>query len=132
MAEVVENTTAEEESTFHNYTGNAIPWYVRGHLDHVLVLRDRLRGDLAAAGLAVRALDPAMTTPLTRRIGLRVLQAALAGLVGQSSACGQTIQATRCTAAWDAGWRPRSSRKKASMACPGRCSPGWACRSSSR
>ena len=29
MAQVVEKTTAEEENTFHYYTGNAIPWYVR-------------------------------------------------------------------------------------------------------
>jgi hypothetical protein len=29
MAQVVEKTTAEEESTFHAYTGNAIPWYLR-------------------------------------------------------------------------------------------------------
>ena len=29
MAQVVEKTTAEEEGTFHAYTGNAIPWYVR-------------------------------------------------------------------------------------------------------
>jgi len=28
MAQVVEQTTAEEESTFHSYTGNAIPWYL--------------------------------------------------------------------------------------------------------
>jgi hypothetical protein len=28
MAQVVETTTAEEESTFHSYAGNAIPWYV--------------------------------------------------------------------------------------------------------
>ena len=29
MAEVVEKTTAEEENKFHDYTGNAIPWFVR-------------------------------------------------------------------------------------------------------
>jgi hypothetical protein len=29
MAQVVEKTTAEEENTFHYYTGNAIPWFVR-------------------------------------------------------------------------------------------------------
>jgi hypothetical protein len=29
MAQVLEKTTAEEESTFHQYTGNAIPWFVR-------------------------------------------------------------------------------------------------------
>ncbi len=29
MAELVEKTNAEEESTYHTYTGNAIPWYVR-------------------------------------------------------------------------------------------------------
>jgi len=29
MAQVVEKTTAEEENTYHDYTGNAIPWYVR-------------------------------------------------------------------------------------------------------
>ncbi len=29
MAELVENKSAEEESTFHSYTGNAIPWFVR-------------------------------------------------------------------------------------------------------
>ena len=29
MAQLVENTTAETESTFHNYTGNKIPWFVR-------------------------------------------------------------------------------------------------------
>jgi hypothetical protein len=25
-----DKTTAEEEHTFHHYTGNAIPWFVRG------------------------------------------------------------------------------------------------------
>jgi hypothetical protein len=25
-----DTTTAEEEHTFHHYTGNAIPWFVRG------------------------------------------------------------------------------------------------------
>ncbi len=25
-----DKTTAEEENRFHNYTGNAIPWFVRG------------------------------------------------------------------------------------------------------
>jgi hypothetical protein len=29
MAQVVERTTAEQESPFLSYTGNAIPWYVR-------------------------------------------------------------------------------------------------------
>jgi hypothetical protein len=29
MAQVVEQPSAEEESTFHSYSGNAIPWYVR-------------------------------------------------------------------------------------------------------
>jgi len=29
MAQAPEKTTAEEESTFHSYTGNAIPWFVR-------------------------------------------------------------------------------------------------------
>jgi hypothetical protein len=29
MPQVVETATAQEESTFHGYTGNAIPWYVR-------------------------------------------------------------------------------------------------------
>ncbi len=29
MPKVVEKTTAVEESTFHAYTGNEIPWYVR-------------------------------------------------------------------------------------------------------
>ncbi len=29
MAELVENPSAQEESSFHNYTGNAIPWFVR-------------------------------------------------------------------------------------------------------
>ena len=27
--DVVEKTTAEEENTYHYYTGNAIPWFVR-------------------------------------------------------------------------------------------------------
>jgi hypothetical protein len=26
----VEDTTPEQEHTFHHYTGNAIPWFVRG------------------------------------------------------------------------------------------------------
>jgi hypothetical protein len=30
MAQAVEQTSVEEENTFHSYTGNAIPWYVRG------------------------------------------------------------------------------------------------------
>jgi hypothetical protein len=29
MAQAVEKTTAEEENTYHDYTGNAIPWFVR-------------------------------------------------------------------------------------------------------
>jgi hypothetical protein len=29
MAELVEKTTAEDESTYHTYTSSAIPWYVR-------------------------------------------------------------------------------------------------------
>ena len=29
MAQVVEKASAEVEGTFHAYTGNAIPWYVR-------------------------------------------------------------------------------------------------------
>ena len=29
MAQAVEKTSAVEEGTFHAYTGNAIPWYVR-------------------------------------------------------------------------------------------------------
>ena len=29
MAQVVENPSAEQESTYHAYTGNAIPWYLR-------------------------------------------------------------------------------------------------------
>jgi hypothetical protein len=29
MKPIVEKTTAQEENTFHSYTGNAIPWFVR-------------------------------------------------------------------------------------------------------
>jgi hypothetical protein len=29
MAQVVEKSTAEEENTYHTYTGNKIPWFVR-------------------------------------------------------------------------------------------------------
>jgi hypothetical protein len=29
MAQALEKSTPEEESTFHSYTGNAIPWFVR-------------------------------------------------------------------------------------------------------
>ena len=68
MAELVENKTAEEESTFHSYTGNAIPWYRPRDLDPFLVRRDCLRGDLAAAGHAVRATQTAMTSPLPREL----------------------------------------------------------------
>jgi hypothetical protein len=28
-APCVDKTTAEDEATFHGYTGNAIPWFVR-------------------------------------------------------------------------------------------------------
>ena len=57
MAQVVEKTTAEEESKFHYYTGNAIPWYVRliwiifwcGAITYVLVwLLPALQSELLA------------------------------------------------------------------------------------
>jgi hypothetical protein len=31
MEQVVEKTTPEEEHKFHHYSGNAIPWFVRGY-----------------------------------------------------------------------------------------------------
>ncbi len=29
MPQLVESTSAEDENTYHYYTGNAIPWFVR-------------------------------------------------------------------------------------------------------
>ena len=30
MTQIVQEKTAAEENVFHSYTGNAIPWFVRG------------------------------------------------------------------------------------------------------
>ena len=68
MAKLCEKTTAEEENTYHYYTGNAIPWFVRATLDPVLVRRDHLRRDVALAGAPVRAARPAMTTRSRRPV----------------------------------------------------------------
>ena len=112
---------AEEESTFHHYTGNAIPWFVRGDLDRVLVLRDRLRGDLAAAGTPVRIAVPAMTHRATATAGLRLLPVCpcpRAGGAGAAVGAGEDEQPSGVTAAWAAGWPPRSSRRRARPARP--------------
>ena len=88
MAQVVEKTTAEEENTFHYYTGNAIPWFVRalwilfwcGAIAYVVTwLLPALQSELTR---------PAMTTP-PRATGLRLLRAATARkLVGRAPAAG--------------------------------------------
>ena len=114
MAKVVEKTTAVEESTFHAYTGNEIPWYVRSIWIIFWCYAIAYVVTLAPAGPPVRAAGPAMSIPARRPVcdycQLPLPRAGGAGRAPQGSRprgpSGDLI------VAWDAGWRRRSSRRE--------------------